>query len=54
MIRTERRHRLLLVEPEHLLRRIVVAVARDLDLALIEEATGASAAEARLDATEFD
>jgi DNA-binding response OmpR family regulator len=54
VIRTDRRSALLLVEPENLLRRIVVAVARDLDLARIEEATGASAAEAKLNLTAFD
>jgi DNA-binding response OmpR family regulator len=54
VLRVERRNRLLLVEPDSLLRRIVVSVARDLDLAVMEEATGASTAEAKLDATAFD
>ena len=54
MTRPERRNSLLLVEPENMLRRIVVSVARDLDLAVIEEATSASAAEAKLDLSEFD
>lgn len=53
-MRDEQGNTLLLVEPENLLRRIVVSVARDLRLARIEEATGPAAAEAKLDATEFD
>lgn len=46
--------RLLLVEPQNLLRRTVVSVAGQLRLATIDEATGAEAAGVRLSLARFD
>ena len=54
MTRTAATHRLLLVEPENLMRRTVAAVARDLHLARIDEASSVAAAERALEATRFD